>query len=93
MGDGTIIRRNIPVEVSTLTGAIAVAAGYNYTLALKSDGTVWSWGLNTYGQLGNGTITQQTIPVMVSNLTGVIAIFAGASHSMALKSDGTLWSW
>ncbi len=74
-----------------VTGAIAAGGSSSY--ALKADGTVWSWGLNTNGQLGDGTTTQRTSPVQVSSLTGVTSIAAGASHGLALKSDGTVWSW
>jgi len=56
---------------------------------LKSDGTVWAWGYNYYGQLGDGTTTQRLTPVQVSGLNGVIAIAAGGQYfTLALKSDG-----
>jgi len=71
----------------------AIAAGNQHSLYLRSDGTVWAWGFNTYGQLGNNTTTSSSTPVQVKNLTGVIAIAAGSSHSLALKSDGTVWAW
>jgi alpha-tubulin suppressor-like RCC1 family protein len=74
-----------------ITGAIA--AGGTHTLALKEDGTVWSWGTNTYGELGDGTNVQKTSPVQVSTLTGVVAIAAGGYHSLALTSTGTVWAW
>ena len=74
-----------------LTGA--VAAGTNHSLALKSDGTVWSWGYNSQGQLGDGTTTTRTSPVQVTGISGAVAIDAGDSHSLAVKSDGTLWAW
>ncbi|MEK7453235.1 MAG: fibronectin type III domain-containing protein, partial [Patescibacteria group bacterium] len=65
----------------------------NYSLALKSDGTVWSWGLNSFGQLGDNTTTNRYTPVQTLTITGITAISAGAEHSLALKSDGTVWSW
>ena len=50
------------MQVPGLTGVMAVAAGYVHTVALKSDGTVWAWGENGYGQLGDGTTTDETFP-------------------------------
>ena len=91
LGDGTTVDRLTPVQVSGLTGAIAVAAGDWHSLALKSDGTVWAWGDNTYGQLGDGTTTSRYTAVQV--LTGVSAIAAGSSHSVAWKIDGSVWTW
>ena len=44
-----------PVQVSGLTNVTAIAGGRHHTIALKSDGTVWTWGYNDYGQLGDGT--------------------------------------
>ena len=106
LGDGSITIGSQdftypPVQVSGLSGVIAIASGYDHSLALKSDGTVWAWGINASGALGNpafATCTNQpngvsAVPTQVQGLSGVVAIAAGASHSMALKSDGTVWAW
>ncbi len=82
-----------PVQVSDLDNVIAVAAGFDHSLALKSDGTVWVWGGNSIGQLGDGTNTYKSNPVQIKNLEGIIAIAAEYAHSFALKSDGTVWTW
>jgi len=71
----------------------AIAAGEGHSVALKSDGTVWTWGWNRDGQLGDGTVTDRLTPVKVLKLTGVTAISAGGYHTVALKSDGTVWAW
>lgn len=83
-----------------LTDIISVSAGSNHSLSLKSDGTVWAWGNNQYGQLGNGEIgTNSATPIQVKNsdgsgyLTDVKAIAAGTYFSMILKNDGTVWIW
>jgi alpha-tubulin suppressor-like RCC1 family protein len=85
----------------TLTGA--VAAGNNFTLALKTDGTVWAWGYNVSGQLGNNSNANQSSPVQVFQyqpspnppipLTDVVAIAAGGAHSLAIKRDGSVYAW
>jgi hypothetical protein len=85
--------RLTPVQVSGMTGVAAVAAGSRHSLALRSDGTVWSWGYNDYGQLGNGTTSVQVNPVLVPGVRGAIAIGAGADHSLAMTSDGVVWAW
>ncbi|WP_203971913.1 lamin tail domain-containing protein [Planotetraspora silvatica] len=83
----------VPVQVSGLTGIVQVAAGLGYSLALRSDGTVWAWGINTDGQLGDGTTTDRRTPVKVSGLIGVTQIAAGGFHSLALRSNGTVRAW
>jgi alpha-tubulin suppressor-like RCC1 family protein len=103
LGDGTATQRKNPVQViqsngQPLTGITSIAAGVSHNLALKDDGTVWTWGANDYGQLGNGNTTGSYYPVQVirSNgqpFTGVAAISTGIFHSMARKSDGTVWIW
>jgi alpha-tubulin suppressor-like RCC1 family protein len=70
-----------------------VSAGREHSLALKKDGTVWSWGKNTQGQLGDGSVEHSLTPVQVNNLEVIISIAAGSDHSLALKSDGTVWAW
>lgn len=82
-----------PVQVSNLSGSIGVAEGADQTVALKSDGTVWDWGYNAFGQLGNGTVANSSVPVQVSGLSAATAIASGGDFSMALKSDGTVWAW
>jgi uncharacterized delta-60 repeat protein len=77
---------------------IAVAAGWQHSLALCSDGTLVAWGDGSFGQLGNNSTLDSTVPVLVNTagaLSGkrVIAIGAGYTHSAALCSDGTVVCW
>ncbi len=73
---------------------VQLAAGLNHTVALKKDGTVWSWGSNAYGQLGDGsTIWSRKYPVQVKGLSNVEKVAASRFHSLALKKDGTVWAW
>lgn|GEM_PF-1193465 len=70
-----------------------VEIGFNNTVALKSDGTVWAWGDNTSSKLGDGTTTDNTVPKQVSGLDHIKDIAAGSNHVLVLKEDGTVWSW
>jgi hypothetical protein len=76
-----------------LTDVIAIAGGRDMSYALRSDGTVWAWGLNDTGQLGDGTTTMRTRPVRVGSLTNITAITGGRDHGLAVRSDGTVWGW
>jgi alpha-tubulin suppressor-like RCC1 family protein len=85
-----------PVQASGLTDVVAIAAGSNHSIALKSNGTVWTWGFNSQGMLGNGTSgtgTNSNVPVQASNLTDATDVSGGNFHSIALESDGTVWAW
>ncbi len=82
-----------PSTAYAATPITAVAAGGTLALALRSDGQVWAWGYNAWGQLGNGATTDRTTPGLVPGLSDVTAISAGALHALALKSDGTVWAW
>jgi len=95
LGDGTQTHRNTPTQVSTgATNWSVISVGKDHSLSLKSDGTLWAWGYNEYGQLGDGTITNRLTPTQESTgATNWSAIAAGYSHTVALKSDGTLWAW
>jgi len=94
LGTGTTAASSTPVQVKNLTNVTAIAAGAsNSSYALRSDGTMWAWGDNSYGQLGNSAAGHTaTLPVQVplANLTG---IGAGDTFASAIKSDGTAWSW
>jgi len=68
-----------------------VAAGENDMLLLKSDGSLWAMGANTYGELGDGTNLAEAYPEQIV-AGGVTAIAVGAYHSLFLKSNGSLWT-
>ncbi|WP_084734906.1 S8 family serine peptidase [Actinophytocola xinjiangensis] len=93
LGLGTTTGSPVFMAVPGLTDVTAVAAGANFSMALKSDNTVWTWGANGNGQLGNGTTTNSTVPVQVSGLTSVTAIAAGGDFAVAVRSDGTMRAW
>ncbi|CUU56461.1 Alpha-tubulin suppressor [Parafrankia irregularis] len=95
LGNGTVINSNVPVQVAGLDDIRAIAAGTDGNgYALRRDGTVWAWGVNTLGQLGNGQpIASSTIPVQVVGLTGIRAIAADGSTAYALRRDGSVWAW
>lgn len=79
----------VPVAAQTLAGGAA------HSVVLKSDGTVWTFGLNNQGQIGDNTLTTRSTPVQVTALSGVtvVAVAAGAYHTLALTSTGTLYVW
>lgn len=94
LGDGTPnAAKLLPVKVKNLTNIVQIAAGMRFGLALKADGTVWAWGLNSSGQLGNGTKNNKSEPVQVLGLSGVVSIAAGHTFALAVKTDGTVWGW
>lgn len=82
----------IPQAVNGIDSVTSVAAGYNFSLALKNNGTVWAWGSNDFGQSGTGVDTTN-VPHQVTGLTNVVGIAAGVQHSLAVRSDGTVWAW
>jgi alpha-tubulin suppressor-like RCC1 family protein len=83
----------------SLTGVKAIAAGADFTMALRHDGTVWTWGSNYYGELGRSTcdvgyesVAKCVRPATVA-ITDIVAIAAGGLHGLALAADGTVWAW
>jgi alpha-tubulin suppressor-like RCC1 family protein len=88
-------QKSVPTQVGTDTTWKMVAAGSEYVLAIKENGTLWSWGWNSFGQLGNGTSAEAAIniPVQVGTDTTWQFITAGHVHALAIKKDSTLWSW
>lgn len=87
---------NTPVQVQNFSDKIvrAISCGFQHSLALLSDGTLWAWGHNNNGQLGLGnTTTIVTTPTQVAALGNVSAITAGGHHSFAYLSNGTVWAW
>jgi alpha-tubulin suppressor-like RCC1 family protein len=92
----------VPVRSALLAAALlsvgvpafaqTAAGGANHTVILKSDGTVWTVGVNTSGQIGdNGTTTRKSPPYQVPGLTGIVAVASGGYHTMAITSTGDLY--
>lgn len=98
LGDGTTdggnFETNLPEQI-VASNVIAIAAGLNHSLFLKSNGSLWAMGDNSFGQLGDGSTdngnyeTNRPEQIVAS---GVTAIAAGYRHSLFLKSDGSLWA-
>ena len=109
LGDNTGYDRWVPVAVNTNGGlsalygktVVGIAAGWEHSLALCSDGTAAAWGYNSYGQLGDNTTQTRLVPVAVSTAAGlsalsgktVVSLAAGLTHSLATCSDGTAAAW
>ena len=95
LGITDTIDRSSPVEVAGGgTTWSYVNCGWEHTVALKTDGTLWTWGSNLTGQLGDGTTTNRNSPVTtVGAGTTWSQVDGGKYHSVAIKTDGTLWAW
>ena len=95
LGDNTTVDRSTPVQ--TFTGGTnwkQVSCGGDHTAAIKTDGTLWTWGYNYYGQLGNNLGSDRRTPVQTLNGgTNWKQVACGVIHTAAIKTDGTLWTW
>jgi alpha-tubulin suppressor-like RCC1 family protein len=92
LGTNDITNRLTPV--TTFAGGTnwkQVSCGYRFTSAIKTDGTLWTWGR---GQLGDATLTDRSTPVTTfAGGTNWKQVSAGYRHTAAIKTDGTLWTW
>ena len=85
-------------DVDYLHSVSAIMGGEVHNVALKSDGTVWSWGQNSLGMLGNGTTNDSALPVQTGlksapPLTGVTRLGGRPYFTLAVKADGSIWAW
>jgi alpha-tubulin suppressor-like RCC1 family protein len=90
---GAASYKSSPNQVGALTTWSVVAGGGAHTLAIKTDGTLWAWGVSTFGQLGLGNTTRYSSPKQVGTLTNWLKLQCSYDFSVAIKTDGTLWSW
>ena len=93
LGTQESIGNPIKSQIGTENQWKEVAAGYEYALAIKNDGTLWAWGANYFGMLGDGTYFTRISPVQIGSETNWSKIATGEVNSLALKTDGTLWAW
>lgn len=94
LGNNTVTHRSSPIQTIAFGTNWKVCAGGPLTsFAIKTDGTLWSWGSGTNGVLGNNAITHRSSPAQtVAFGTNWKSVAAGA-HALAIKTDGTLWCW
>ena len=96
VGDGTTTHRLHAVPVGTNTFGqqiVNVSAGRFHSLALKADGTAYSWGYNAQGQLGRITATVFEVSPAAIGLADVVTFSGGGQFSLAVKGDGSIWAW
>ena len=95
LGDNTSANKSSPVQTIMYgTNWMQVAGGYGHTAAIKTDGTLWTWGYNSYGGLGDNTRTHRSSPVQtVAWGSNWKQVSCGRTHTTAIKNDGTLWTW
>ncbi|MFE7778192.1 RCC1 domain-containing protein [Streptomyces sp. NPDC057445] len=82
-----------PVDVQSLAKVKDVGAGCDFSVALREDGTVWTWGAGDNGRLGTGNTTARNTPQKVNDLTDVAAISVGCDFVLALTADGIVKAW
>jgi alpha-tubulin suppressor-like RCC1 family protein len=94
LGLANLANQNLPTQVGTANDWATVSAGNVHSLAVKTNGTLWSWGNGQFGQLGNGVFNSATPNVtQVGTATDWLTVSAGNRFSLAIKTTGTLWSW
>lgn len=94
LGLGNLANQNLPIQIGTANDWMTVSAGTIHSLAIKTNGTLWSWGNGQFGQLGNGLFNSATPNVtQVGTATDWLKVSAGNRFSLAIKNTGTLWSW
>jgi len=81
-----------PIQIGNLTNWLKLGNGAFHSLAVKTDGTMWSWGQNISGRLGLGDTVSRSSPVQIGSLTDWAFPGAGDIRSHAIKTDGTLWA-
>jgi alpha-tubulin suppressor-like RCC1 family protein len=96
IGDNTRVAKSSPVQ--TVAGGtnwkqISAARNAYKTSAIKTDGTLWGWGINTSGELGDGTLLNRSSPVQTVAGGNNWKTVSMSSHTGAIKTDGTLWLW
>lgn len=95
LGDNSTVNKSSPVLV---TGGFIdwcdISAGGRTSIAIKQDGTAWSWGYNASGRLGDGTTVGKSSPVsIIGGFTDWCNVSTGKDWAVGIRTNGTAWSW
>lgn len=95
LGTGDTIEKSSPVSaIGGISDWTSISNLGNHVLALRPNGTAWSWGYNAFGQLGDGTTTNRSSPVsVIGGFTDWTQISAGLNSSTGIRANGTAWAW
>jgi alpha-tubulin suppressor-like RCC1 family protein len=94
LGDNSNTDRSSPVQIGSGTDWASVSPAFgSHNAAIKTDGTLWSWGYNPLGNTGHGDTTDRSSPVQVGSLTDWKFVCCGGYYTLAVKTNGTLWAW
>jgi alpha-tubulin suppressor-like RCC1 family protein len=94
LGTNDTNHRSSPVQTVAYGNTWSqVSISQALTTALKTDGSLWTWGNNQWGQLGKNDTTHRSSPVQVGTETNWLSVSAGENFALAIKTDNTLWSW
>ena len=94
-GTGTTASKSSPVSVvGGFTDWCQISGGWGHTGAIRTNGTLWTWGCATFGVLGDGTAANKSSPVsVVGGFTDWCQVSAGSVNTAAIRTNGTLWTW
>jgi len=95
LGDGTTVSKSSP---SLIAGGFStwcqISAGYDHSLGVRTNSSVWAWGGNSYGQLGDNTVVSKSSPVsVVGGFINWRQVSAGGNTSLGVRADGSAWAW
>lgn len=94
VGNGTVnVIVSNPIQIGSDTDWQSIQTCYNFSLAIKNDGTLWAWGINSSGQFGNGTTTDSNVPIQIGTDNTWVSIAGGVGYGLGIKSNGKLYGW
>ena len=95
LGQNNTTEYSSPVQIpgTTWKSGYKEIAMYNGVVAGKTDGTLWSWGVQWAGELGLNDTVRRSSPVQIGSVTTWDKVIHGDRSVLATKTDGTLWAW
>jgi alpha-tubulin suppressor-like RCC1 family protein len=91
-GNNSVSTTLVPSPIQTVTGSWKMVVGLSSMYGIKTDGSLWSWGYNIYGELGLNDTINRSSPAQISG-SYVYVSTPGSNYAIAVKTDGTLWGW